>query len=246
MTFLKWVAAALLMMALPMTAAAQSDSGRISGTVLDQTGAYVTGASVTVKNQKTGETRTATTNDNGYFVAASLKPSTYTITVQKTLEPVSRRIDIDRDVRPAPSGGRAVPVLLARMNDNGVAAADFVRGFAPLLYAHAAVDDEQPLWAGVRVPVRATALLELDAIDVHWYADVVQREALGPRGTGERIDVRRGEGDRVPVEDIHRFFTGTSGRGSLVNPLRFGIFTSTSVAWSMTSCSLMMPFMNST
>ena len=71
-------------MALPITAAAQSDSGRVTGTVLDQTGAFVTGASVTVKNQKTGETRTATTGDNGYFVVASLKPSTYTITVQKT------------------------------------------------------------------------------------------------------------------------------------------------------------------
>ena len=56
----------------------------LTGTVLDQTGAFVTGASVTVKNQKTGETRTATTGDNGYFVVASLKPSTYTITVQKT------------------------------------------------------------------------------------------------------------------------------------------------------------------
>ena len=84
MKFLKWAAVALLTVALPMTAAAQSDSGRVTGTVLDQTGAFVTGASVTVKNQKTGETRTATTGDNGYFVVASLKPSTYTITVQKT------------------------------------------------------------------------------------------------------------------------------------------------------------------
>src|SRR5262245_18002601 len=83
MTFLKWVSAALLTLALPMTAAAQSDSGRIAGNVLDQTGAFVPGANVVVKNQKTGETRTATSNDDGYFVVASLKPSTYTITVQK-------------------------------------------------------------------------------------------------------------------------------------------------------------------
>src|SRR5436190_13461148 len=84
MTFSKWVMAALLMMALPIVAAAQSDSGRVSGTVLDQTGAFVTGANVTVKNQKTGETRTTASNDSGRFVVASLKPSTYTITVQKT------------------------------------------------------------------------------------------------------------------------------------------------------------------
>jgi hypothetical protein len=84
MTFLKWVAVALLTVALPMSAAAQSDSGRISGTVLDQTSAFVPGASVTVKNQKTGETRTATTNETGHFSVVSLKPTLYTITVEKT------------------------------------------------------------------------------------------------------------------------------------------------------------------
>ena len=65
MTFLKWVAVALLTVALPMSAAAQSDSGRISGTVLDQTGAFVPGATVTVRNTKTGDTRTVTTDENG-------------------------------------------------------------------------------------------------------------------------------------------------------------------------------------
>ena len=84
MTCLKWVAAALVIVALPMAAAAQSDSGRISGTVLDQTGAFAAGATVSVRNAKTGDSRTAITNDKGYFVVSPLKPSTYSITVQKT------------------------------------------------------------------------------------------------------------------------------------------------------------------
>src|SRR5262245_16019414 len=84
MTFLKWAAVALLTVALPMTAAAQTDSGRISGNVIDQTSAFVPGATVTVKNIKTGETRTVTTDENGHFLVTPLKPSTYTITVQKT------------------------------------------------------------------------------------------------------------------------------------------------------------------
>jgi hypothetical protein len=84
MTFLKGMAAALVLLALPIMAAAQSDSGRISGTVLDQTGAFATGATVTIRNGKTGETRSATTNDKGYFVVSPLRPSTYTITVQKS------------------------------------------------------------------------------------------------------------------------------------------------------------------
>jgi hypothetical protein len=83
MTLWKWVVAALLTVALPLTAAAQTDSGRISGNVIDQTSAFVPGATVTVKNTKTGETRTVTTDEKGHFLVTPLKPSTYTITVQK-------------------------------------------------------------------------------------------------------------------------------------------------------------------
>ena len=84
MTLLKWVAVALLTVALPMSAAAQSDSGTISGTVLDQTSAFVPGANVTIKNQKTGQTRTTTTNGTGHFTVPLLLPALYTITVEKT------------------------------------------------------------------------------------------------------------------------------------------------------------------
>src|SRR5262249_20436475 len=84
MTFWKWVVAALLTVALPMAAAAQTDSGRISGNVIDQTSAFAPGATVTVKNTKTGETRTVTSDEKGHFLVTPLKPSTYTITVQKT------------------------------------------------------------------------------------------------------------------------------------------------------------------
>src|SRR5689334_3728203 len=83
MKFLKWMAAALVTFALPLTAAAQTDSGRISGNVIDQTSAFVPGVTVTVKNTKTGETRAVTTDENGHFLLTPLKPSTYTITVQK-------------------------------------------------------------------------------------------------------------------------------------------------------------------
>ncbi|HEX6046795.1 MAG TPA: carboxypeptidase regulatory-like domain-containing protein [Pyrinomonadaceae bacterium] len=59
---------------------AQTDQGRIAGTVTDAHGGIVAGASVVVKNERTGEERTATSNDSGYFMIASLKPSLYTLT----------------------------------------------------------------------------------------------------------------------------------------------------------------------
>src|SRR5215475_2402151 len=60
-------------------ALAQSDTGKISGTVKDQNGAIVPGANVTVTNERTGEERSAKANDDGYFVVPALKASSYRI-----------------------------------------------------------------------------------------------------------------------------------------------------------------------
>jgi hypothetical protein len=45
----------------------QSDSGRISGVAKDQNGAIVPGATITARNVRTGEERTATSNEDGYY-----------------------------------------------------------------------------------------------------------------------------------------------------------------------------------
>ena len=63
---------------LPALAFAQADS-RFSGVVLDPSGAVVPGASVMVKNERTGEERTVTSNAEGRYIVANLRPSVYTI-----------------------------------------------------------------------------------------------------------------------------------------------------------------------
>src|SRR5262245_20275287 len=82
MTVLKWMAAMAFVAASSGAAFAQTE-GSISGSVRDQTGAFVPGATVTVKNERNGATRTATTTDRGTFLISPLTPSTYTITVEK-------------------------------------------------------------------------------------------------------------------------------------------------------------------
>lgn len=52
--------------------AAQTDQGRVSGTVSDEAGAVVAGATVTVKNNGTNQTRTTTTDNKGYYFIPSL------------------------------------------------------------------------------------------------------------------------------------------------------------------------------
>jgi hypothetical protein len=84
MNLLKWAATAVFVALLPMAAAAQTDAGRISGIVRDSSNAFVPGATITARNTRTGEIRTAHTNEQGYFTISPLKPSTYTIAVNKT------------------------------------------------------------------------------------------------------------------------------------------------------------------
>ena len=56
-----------------------SRQGRITGIVRDSSDAFAAGVTAKVKNERTGEERAATTNEQGYFLVAPLKPSTYTI-----------------------------------------------------------------------------------------------------------------------------------------------------------------------
>jgi hypothetical protein len=60
----------------------QSDQARIVGTITDSTGAVVPGATVTVKNDKTDQSRKATTNGEGRYTVTQLLPTTYTLTAE--------------------------------------------------------------------------------------------------------------------------------------------------------------------
>ncbi|MGD9590324.1 MAG: TonB-dependent receptor [Pyrinomonadaceae bacterium] len=59
-------------------------TGSMSGTVTDQNGALVGGATVTARNNATGAERVATTSSAGLFAFEALQPGSYTITVENT------------------------------------------------------------------------------------------------------------------------------------------------------------------
>src|SRR5512142_334947 len=54
-------------------------SGDLTGTVTDPSGAVVSGATVVLKSDSTGATRTATTGPNGPYRFSLLQPGSYTI-----------------------------------------------------------------------------------------------------------------------------------------------------------------------
>ena len=70
-------------LALPVLGQTQSTTGTIEGTVLDANGAALPGASVELKNSATNFTKTFETDEDGRFVALSLPPGKYTVTVTK-------------------------------------------------------------------------------------------------------------------------------------------------------------------
>jgi hypothetical protein len=74
------VAAALL----AAGAAAQTVTGSISGTVVDPQKSIVPGATVTIVNEATSDSRTAVTDDQGYFQVTNLQPGNYTARVELT------------------------------------------------------------------------------------------------------------------------------------------------------------------
>src|SRR2546428_4098478 len=74
------VSSVFLLIFFVSLAFAQLDTGTISGTVADQTGAAVPGASVGIKNVATGIVRRLVTNEAGRYEAVALPIGTYEVT----------------------------------------------------------------------------------------------------------------------------------------------------------------------
>jgi hypothetical protein len=84
--------------ALP--ALAQSNTGRLVGTVSDASG-VIPGATVSVKDDKTGKERTTTASSDGSFSVAQLEPGAYTVAVtaagHKAFTANEVKIDVGRE-----------------------------------------------------------------------------------------------------------------------------------------------------
>jgi len=92
---------AILLLCLP--AFSQGSFGRILGTVTDQSGGVVSGATVTVIDTERGINRTLTTDDAGAYNAPNLTAGNYTVRVEakgfKRIERQSVVIEVGHEVR---------------------------------------------------------------------------------------------------------------------------------------------------
>jgi hypothetical protein len=77
-----FVLAVSFLFALPSVSFAQTGSSSIRGSVKDPQGNVVVGATVTLSNKETNNSRTATTNDNGQFAFELIPPGAYVLDVE--------------------------------------------------------------------------------------------------------------------------------------------------------------------
>ena len=100
-TFLLLATLSVLLLSSPLFS--QGNFGRILGTVIDQTGGVVSGATVTIIDKDRGVARTLTTDQAGEYNAPTLIPGTYTVRAEakgfKLLERQNVELGVGKEVR---------------------------------------------------------------------------------------------------------------------------------------------------
>jgi hypothetical protein len=99
--FLSAILATLFLIAA--SSRAQSNEGRILGTIRDSSGAVIRGAKVTVTNTGTKTARQLVTNDAGEYVAPNLEPGSYVVAAEvagfKIAQSTPVLLEVSTDVR---------------------------------------------------------------------------------------------------------------------------------------------------
>jgi len=91
----------ILLFSVPLFS--QGNNARILGTVTDQSGGVISGATISIIDKDRGLARTLTTDDAGEYNAPQLLPGTYTVRVEasgfKKLERANVELGVGKEVR---------------------------------------------------------------------------------------------------------------------------------------------------
>ncbi|MFY9843580.1 MAG: carboxypeptidase regulatory-like domain-containing protein [Terriglobales bacterium] len=92
-----------LMFAVSVSLSSQTTNGRILGTITDQSGASVAGASVVITDTQRGTTRTVATDTSGDYAVPELQPGVYKVRAEakgfKSVERPNIGLEVAQDVR---------------------------------------------------------------------------------------------------------------------------------------------------
>jgi len=100
---IKFLTATMGVLLLCLPAFSQGSFGRILGTVTDQSGGVVAGATISLMDTQRGVSKVLTTDDAGEYNAPNLTPSTYTVRVEakgfKKLERQNVDLGVGQEIR---------------------------------------------------------------------------------------------------------------------------------------------------
>src|SRR6185369_14063543 len=92
----RFYALLLLMVLTSVFVFGQAETGQLTGTVSDSSGAVVPGATVTTKSVNTGATRTMQTTGAGSYSITNLQPDTYEVSVEgKGFQKLTSRVVVN-------------------------------------------------------------------------------------------------------------------------------------------------------
>jgi len=143
-------------------------TGTVVGTVTDNTGAVVVGATVTLVDKATGDTRTTTTNDAGHYVFQAVNPSTYTVKFKK---PGFSELDITN----------AVVQVGTQLNENAQMKLGSVT--TTVTVTETAGAELQTMNSTIGSTITGTALSSLPAIGRDVTSFAVLQPGVGPDGS---------------------------------------------------------------
>jgi hypothetical protein len=246
MKLLRWTGVAVcLVLMLSARGFAQGEQARFAGTVRDSSGAFIPGVTVTAKNERTGETRTAVTNAQGYFVIGSLKPSTYTLSaelsgfakIEYTAMPLAagQELAIDLEMKPAGVSEEvtvvgASPVLDLSSAKIGVNVSEREVNNLPvngrqmsqlMLQAPGSQNAGTGTWNDVRFSGRAVEqnVIKYDGIEGSGIIDAMPGVANGENNTPFKLQASLENVQEFRVESSAypaEFGTGTGGQVSVI------------------------------
>ena len=173
---------------------AQTETGRITGVVTDQSGLIVPGATVTLTSPTTGGVRTTVTDDGGRYVIASVQPGSYQLRIE-----VSGFAPLMRDVQVTVGSSLALDTQLRVAGGAETVSVTAEVPFVNVSNAEIAttVSQEQ---------IRDLPLLSRDPYDLVALAGNVQdqpREQIdngAERGTGFSLNGQRASGSNVLLD----------------------------------------------
>ncbi len=241
----RWIATAAFVAASVMVGRAQVDQGKFAGTVLDSSGAFVAGATVTVRNERTGEERTQITTDKGSYLIANLKPSNYTIRAMRDgfalLEytnmqlAVGQELIVDLQLQPAGVTEAVTVVGTAQVLDTssarmGANVSEREVGALPvngrqmsqlMLQAPGSQNAATGTWNDVRFSGRAVEqnVIKYDGVDGSGVIDAAPGVANGENNTPFKLQASLENVQEFRIESSAypaEFGTGTGGQISVI------------------------------